>query len=78
MYTMSVVDCKVYTKVKAAVLKAYELMAEAYHQRFRGWRKTGKQTYVEFARDLVLHFDRWCKAAEIETFPDLCDNIGTI
>ena len=46
--SMSVADCKVYKNVKAAVLKAYELVAEAYRQKFRGWRKTGKQTHVEF------------------------------
>lgn len=37
-------DCKDYKVVKSAVLKAYELVPEAYRQRFRGWRKTGKQT----------------------------------
>ncbi|KAK0144763.1 hypothetical protein N1851_016781 [Merluccius polli] len=71
--SMSVADCKVYKKVKLAVLKAYELVAEAYRQKFRGWRKTGKQTHVEFVRDLILHFNRWCKADNVETFPELCD-----
>lgn len=73
--SMSATECMVYTKVKDAVLKAYELVAEAYRQRFRSWKKMGKQTYVEFARDLSLHFNRWCKAAAVETFPDLCDLI---
>ncbi len=50
--SMSVVDCKVYAKVKTAVLKAYELVAEAYRQKFRGWRKTGKQT-----RGICKRFD---------------------
>ena len=34
-----------------------------------------KQTHVEFVRDLILHFTHWCKAADVETFPDLCDMI---
>ena len=53
-------ECKDYKVVKSAVLKAYELVPEAYRQRFRGWHKTGKQTHVEFARDLMSHFNRWC------------------
>uniref|UniRef100_A0A667WFT4 SCAN box domain-containing protein n=1 Tax=Myripristis murdjan TaxID=586833 RepID=A0A667WFT4_9TELE len=66
-------DCKVYEKVKSAVLKAYELVPEAYRQRFRSWRKTGKQTHVEFARDLVSHFNRWCSSSDVKTFDRLCD-----
>lgn len=34
--SMSAEDCMVYIKVKEAVLKAYELVAEAYCQKFRG------------------------------------------
>ena len=33
-----------YDTVKVAVLKAYELVPEAYRQRFRGWSKGDKQT----------------------------------
>lgn len=73
--SMSVEDCKSYEKVKTTVLKAYELVAEAYRQKFRGWRKIGEQTHVEFARDLGLHFNRWCRAANVETFSTLCDLI---
>lgn len=38
-----------YDTVKAAVLRAYELVPEAYRQQFRNNAKTAKQTYVEFA-----------------------------
>ena len=34
--------CKGYNMVKGAVLKAYELVPEAYRQRFRGWGKKGR------------------------------------
>lgn len=36
-----------FDEVKAAVLSAYELALEAYHQRFRWLKKQGYQTYVE-------------------------------
>ena len=46
-----------YSKVKAAVLKSYELVPEAYRQRFRSWRK-GDKSHLEFARELGTHFHR--------------------
>ena len=57
-------------------MKAYELVPEAYRQRFRSWRKTGKQTHVEFARDLVTHFNRWCSSSGVKTFDELCDLVA--
>ena len=40
-----------YDKVRKAILKAYELVPEAYRQKFRNARKQDGQTYVEFARE---------------------------
>lgn len=71
--SMSADDCKTNEKVKMTVLKAYELVAEAYRQTFRGWRKTANQTHVKFARDFALHFNRWCRAVKVDTFQSLCD-----
>ena len=48
--------CKKYKTVKAAVLKAYELVPEAYLQRFRGCKQTGEQTHVEFAHGFEIAF----------------------
>ena len=70
---MSVADSQKYSCVKAAVLKSYELVPEAYRQRFRFWKKYDKQSHLEFARDLTTNFNRWCNASEVETFEDLCD-----
>lgn len=36
---MSVADSQKYSRVKAAVHKSYELVPEAYRQRFRFWKK---------------------------------------
>ncbi len=47
-----------YATVKTAVLKAYELVPEAYRQRFRGWKR-GDKSHLEFARDLSTQFDRY-------------------
>lgn len=38
-----------YEIVKSAVLRAYELVPEAYRQCFRNHKKSSNQTYVEFA-----------------------------
>lgn len=48
--------------VKNAILRAYELIPEAYRQRFRSLHKPDKQTYVEFAREKETLFARWCKS----------------
>lgn len=68
-------ESKVYRTVKEAVLKAYELVPEAYRQRVRSWRKAERQSNVEFARDLTKHFNRWCSALEVTSFEKLCDLI---
>ena len=67
-------DCVRYDLVKSAVLKAYELVPEAYHQRFRSVRR-GDKSHLEFARDLSTHFDRWCAAAEVNSYEALRDLI---
>ncbi|XP_066982785.1 uncharacterized protein [Macrobrachium rosenbergii] len=51
-----------YDNVKAIVLKAYELVPEAYRQRFRNLQKDREQTFVEFARGIL-------KLAIVNRFP---------
>ncbi|KAL2094752.1 hypothetical protein ACEWY4_009471 [Coilia grayii] len=66
-------DSKVYSRVKAAVLRAYELVPEAYRLRFWQAKKEVGQTHLELARELRKHFTRWCSASEVKTFDDLSD-----
>ena len=51
--------------VKMSILKAYELVPEAYWQKFQNTKKTEKQTYVEFGREKEMLFDLWCLSKEI-------------
>lgn len=60
-----------YTKVKEAILKAYELVPEAYRQKFRTLRKLDSQTHVEYVKDKERLFDRWCRARQVTEFTDL-------
>ncbi|KAJ8039339.1 hypothetical protein HOLleu_17020 [Holothuria leucospilota] len=46
---LSIEDSTDYDKVKKAILQAFELVPEAYRQKFRKYRKADTQTYVEFA-----------------------------
>ena len=62
---LSVDDSGRYEIVKNAILKAYELVPEAYRQKFRGTAKGDNQTHVEFTRQKETLFDRWCKSKEI-------------
>lgn len=44
-----------YDLVKNTMLQAYELVSEAYGQKFRNLRKASAKTYVEFARDKKIY-----------------------
>uniref|UniRef100_A0A3B3WC71 SCAN box domain-containing protein n=1 Tax=Poecilia mexicana TaxID=48701 RepID=A0A3B3WC71_9TELE len=60
-----------YDLVKAAVLQAYELVPEAYRQKFRQQKKTAGQTHVEFAREKGILFDKWCAASKVNNYDTL-------
>lgn len=60
--------------IKAAVLKPYELVSEAYRHRFRSW-KSDKQIHVEFVQDISTHFSRWCSASGVDTYDSSIDSI---
>ncbi|KAJ8030412.1 hypothetical protein HOLleu_26836 [Holothuria leucospilota] len=68
---LSIEDSMDYDKVKKAILQAYELVPEAYRQKFRKYRKADTQTYVEFAYQKERHFDRWCASKKVSTFDAL-------
>ena len=57
-----------YDEVRKAILKAYELVPELYRQRFRDSRKQDGQTYVAFAREEEVLFDRWCTAKQVDNY----------
>lgn len=73
--SLSPEDSLKYDKVKTAVERAYELVPEAYRQKFRRYRKIEAQSYVEFGRDKAALFDRWCAAQKVETRDQLRDLI---
>ena len=64
-------DSEDYLRVKTAVLKAYELVPEAYRQQFRKLRKSEGQTYVELVRELTMKCNRWLTASEVVHLNDL-------
>ena len=49
-----------YNIVKELILKGYELVPEAYRQKFRNLERNGSKTYVQFAQEKEQLFDRWC------------------
>lgn len=71
---LPVEDSLNYDSVKAAILRAYELVPEAYRQKFRNHKKAPTQSYVEFAREKGVLFDKWssaCKASDFDTLREL-------
>lgn len=69
--SLSLQDSMNYETVKGAILGAYELVPEAYRQRFRTFKKTSSQTYIEFAREKTQLFDKWLAAQKVNTFEAL-------
>ena len=55
-----------YETVKELILKGYELVPEAYRQKFRNCKKDSNQTHVEFARSKEQLVDRWCCSKKID------------
>ena len=64
--TLSTENCADYELVKAAVLKCFELVPEAYRQRFRTQIKKEKQSYEEFLREKENALEKWCDSKRIE------------
>lgn len=72
VYTsLGIEECKDYETVKGTILKTYEMVPEAYRQKFRNSRKVEGQTFIEFARQKEVLFDRWCRAKNVNSFEKL-------
>ena len=69
--TLDLAQSADYDVIKQHVLRAYELVPEAYRQRFRYCKKSENKTYVEYAREKELLFNRWCSSQKVTTYEDL-------
>ena len=69
--SLPLADSLDYDVCKSAVLRAYELVPEAYRQQFRNYKKSSTQTFVEFAREKGELFDKWCAASKVTDFAGL-------
>ena len=47
-------------------MKAYELIPEAYHQKFRNCMKQDFPAYVKFTKENEVLFDCWCAAKQVD------------
>ncbi|XP_068240024.1 uncharacterized protein [Palaemon carinicauda] len=66
-----------YDSVKAIILKAYDLVPEAYRQKFRNFKKNPDMTFVEFARKKEQFRGDWLKSKEVDTLGKLRELILT-
>ncbi|XP_071057611.1 uncharacterized protein [Onthophagus taurus] len=58
-------DAKDYDKVRASLLKKYQLTSEVFRAKFRYSKKKFDQTYAEFAYQLKNNFKEWIKCEGI-------------
>ncbi len=70
-------DSKSYEVIKREVLKAYDLVSEAYRQQFRKLRKKPDQTHLEFARLKREALSRWLRSKEVSDYSSLLELILT-
>lgn len=63
---LSIEDSADYNLVKSAILKNYERVPKAYHQKFRNYRKIDAQMCQVFTRKNT-YFDRWNAMRNIKT-----------
>ena len=63
--SLSIESSSSYDEVKASILRGYQLVPEAYRQRFRQSKKTDRQAHIEFARKKETLFNHWCSAKEV-------------
>ena len=68
-------DGEDYAAVKAAILRTYELVPEAYRQRFRDIKPAKEQTYTGFARQQHDACMKWLRASNITTYDQLVELI---
>ncbi|XP_071944871.1 uncharacterized protein [Antedon mediterranea] len=55
-----------WTVLLQTALVAYELVPEAYRQKFRNLGKPYDQTFTKFARKKQILFDRWCSSEGVK------------
>jgi hypothetical protein len=61
---LSISECNDYDLLKAAILKAYALVPDAYRKRFRSLTKFPNETFSNFAFRLNIPFMRWIESAD--------------
>ena len=62
---LSVEQSTDYDLVKSGILQGYELIPEAYWQKFRDTKCQEGKTYMEFARQKEALFNRWCASQQV-------------
>ena len=64
--SLSIDECGDYDIMKKEILKGYELVPEAYRQKFRNCARGHGESYVEFANQKVNLLHRWCDATDVK------------
>ncbi|XP_069156680.1 uncharacterized protein [Procambarus clarkii] len=66
-FTLSLDDSSDYDAVKKVVLMAYQLVPEAYRQKFWNLKKTLEHTFTKFANIKERLFQEWCASRKVKT-----------
>lgn len=64
--TLSSEECMNYDIVKGTILQSFELVPEAYRQKFRAYRKNENQSFKEFIAEKERLMNKWFDAKRVE------------
>ncbi|XP_042913385.2 retrovirus-related Pol polyprotein from transposon 17.6 [Parasteatoda tepidariorum] len=68
-------DLKNYEKLKALILRDFQLTPQECLNNFKNASKFKEETFIQFATRLNSHFEYYCKLRKVETFKSLCNLI---
>ena len=64
-YRIKIYRISVFPKKWESVQLYYELVPEAYRQRFQDAKCQDSQTYMDFAREKETLFNKWCASQQV-------------
>ena len=71
--SLPLTDSMDYRKVKAAVLRRFQISAETYHERFHAVQLVDSESYLDLVARLNDLFTKWMDRAQASTVADVCD-----
>ena len=77
VFSVFLIKAQITRLQSTTVLHAYEFVPQANQQNYCTCKNASNQTYVEFAPDKTVLFDKWCEASKVTPIEQLRDCVFT-